>query len=177
MIRPEPAGFECVADTCHPITVARPRCWIFNLVRRPLATIMAAIPLSSAALEDEVARTKILLLGQRRYFLPSETTLPCMLNVTIHVHRSGKTSIQQILFNDADPKQTFYFEPTIRIMKHKHEYALSAQIVTRTLTKCPQTCCGALTRNNTAPSSPLRYGTVLGISLSILSELLCPHLL
>ncbi|EIM81519.1 uncharacterized protein STEHIDRAFT_66536 [Stereum hirsutum FP-91666 SS1] len=44
------------------------------------------------------------------------------------VHRSGKTSIQQMLFNDADPKQTFYFEPTIRIMKHKHDTIIPLEI-------------------------------------------------
>ncbi|TFY73869.1 hypothetical protein EWM64_g10143 [Hericium alpestre] len=52
-------------------------------------------PRNGAAAPD-IQRTKILLLGQRR---------------------SGKTSIIQVLFNDVQPKQTFYLEPTTRITK------------------------------------------------------------
>lgn len=50
---------------------------------------------------DGVARTKILLLGLRR---------------------SGKTSIQQVLFNGMVPKETFYLDATMRIVKHTYEY-------------------------------------------------------
>ena len=35
--------------------------------------------------------------------------------------RAGKTSIQQVLFNDLPPKQTFYLETTMRIVKHAFE--------------------------------------------------------
>ncbi|KAH8117973.1 Gtr1/RagA G protein conserved region-domain-containing protein [Phellopilus nigrolimitatus] len=48
--------------------------------------------------DDEFIRTKILLLGLRR---------------------SGKTSIQQVLFDDLNPKQAFFVEPTTRLTKHK----------------------------------------------------------
>ncbi|TFY71682.1 hypothetical protein EVG20_g1332 [Dentipellis fragilis] len=48
-----------------------------------------------------IDRTKILILGQRR---------------------SGKTSIVQVLFNDGNPKETFYLEPTTRIAKFTYEY-------------------------------------------------------
>lgn len=50
---------------------------------------------------EGVARTKILLLGLRR---------------------SGKTSIQQVLFNSMVPKETFYLDATMRIVKHTYEY-------------------------------------------------------
>ena len=36
--------------------------------------------------------------------------------------RSGKTSIQQVLFSDVPPKQTFFLEPTSRTAKHQYEY-------------------------------------------------------
>lgn len=49
-------------------------------------------------------RSQILLLGQRR---------------------SGKTSIHRVLFADANPKETFYFEPTTRIEKHRYESVAS----------------------------------------------------
>ncbi|PFH52945.1 hypothetical protein AMATHDRAFT_138852 [Amanita thiersii Skay4041] len=46
---------------------------------------------------EHIKRTKILLLGLRR---------------------SGKTSIHQVLFDNLSPKQTFYLESTMRIVKH-----------------------------------------------------------
>ncbi|KAI0046591.1 Gtr1/RagA G protein Gtr2 [Auriscalpium vulgare] len=55
----------------------------------------------------QVQRTKVLLLGQRR---------------------SGKTSIQQVLFNDVPPKQTFYLEPTARIVKHVYDTVIPLEI-------------------------------------------------
>ncbi|KAI0067275.1 Gtr1/RagA G protein Gtr2 [Artomyces pyxidatus] len=55
----------------------------------------------------DVQRTKILLLGQRR---------------------SGKTSIQQVLFNDVSPKQTFYLEPTTRIVKDTYDTVIPLEI-------------------------------------------------
>jgi len=62
-----------------------------------------------------VQRTKVLLIGLRRYVLcdglfRSGTSSP-------DVHRSGKSSIQQVLFNNMQPKQSFYLEPTYRIIK------------------------------------------------------------
>ncbi|KAF5359693.1 hypothetical protein D9756_003086 [Leucocoprinus leucothites] len=45
---------------------------------------------------SSIQRTKVLVLGLRR---------------------SGKSSIQQVLFNNLPPKQSFYLEPTYRIVK------------------------------------------------------------
>ncbi|KAG6897155.1 hypothetical protein C0992_003742 [Termitomyces sp. T32_za158] len=56
---------------------------------------------------DEVPRTKILLLGLRR---------------------AGKTSIQQVLFNQLPPKQTFYLETTMRIVKHIYDSVFPLEI-------------------------------------------------
>jgi Ras-related GTP-binding protein C/D len=55
---------------------------------------------SSMSSSKGVVRTKILLLGQRR---------------------SGKTSIKEVLFNALPPKQTFYLETTMRVVKHPYE--------------------------------------------------------
>lgn len=44
-----------------------------------------------------------------------------MTTILITLLRSGKTSIQQVLFNNLPPKQTFYLETTIRIVKHTFE--------------------------------------------------------
>ncbi|KAJ7650016.1 Gtr1 raga G protein Gtr2, partial [Roridomyces roridus] len=54
-----------------------------------------------------LTRTKILLLGQRR---------------------SGKTSINQVLFNALPPKQTFYLEATMRISKHPYDTVIPLEI-------------------------------------------------
>ncbi|KAJ8693060.1 GTP-binding protein gtr2 [Pleurotus ostreatus] len=62
---------------------------------------------SSSNLNNSVKRTKILLLGLRR---------------------SGKTSIQQVLFNDLSPKQTFYLEPTMRVVKHAYDTLIPLEI-------------------------------------------------
>ncbi|TFK33215.1 Gtr1/RagA G protein conserved region-domain-containing protein, partial [Crucibulum laeve] len=56
---------------------------------------------------DGIARTKILLLGLRR---------------------AGKTSIQQVLFNNLPPKQTFYLETTMRIAKHTIDTVIPLEI-------------------------------------------------
>ncbi|KAF8656250.1 hypothetical protein AX16_002686 [Volvariella volvacea WC 439] len=56
---------------------------------------------------NPIARTKILLLGLRR---------------------SGKTSIQQVLFNNLPPKQTFYLETTMRIVKHPYDTVIPLEI-------------------------------------------------
>ncbi|KAJ7476040.1 Gtr1/RagA G protein Gtr2 [Mycena latifolia] len=60
---------------------------------------------SSAA--PAIARTKILLLGQRR---------------------SGKTSINEVLFNALPPKQTFYLETTMRVVKHPYDTVIPLEI-------------------------------------------------
>ncbi|KAJ7285219.1 Gtr1/RagA G protein Gtr2 [Mycena rebaudengoi] len=54
-----------------------------------------------------IVRTKILLLGQRR---------------------SGKTSINQVLFNGLAPKQTFYLETTMRVVKHAYDTVIPLEI-------------------------------------------------
>ncbi|KAG5646964.1 hypothetical protein DXG03_001687 [Asterophora parasitica] len=66
-------------------------------------------PLSThrSSSSDAVARTKILLLGLRR---------------------AGKTSIQQVLFNNLPPKQTFYLETTLRIVKHTFDTVIPLEI-------------------------------------------------
>jgi Ras-related GTP-binding protein C/D len=57
--------------------------------------------------EPSLRRTKILLLGMRR---------------------AGKTSIQQVLFNDLPPKQTFYVESTMKIVKHTYDTIIPLEI-------------------------------------------------
>jgi Ras-related GTP-binding protein C/D len=42
--------------------------------------------------------------------------------------RSGKTSIQQVLFNDVPPKQTFYLEPTLKAAKHRYDTVIPLEI-------------------------------------------------
>ncbi|THH15788.1 hypothetical protein EW146_g4746 [Bondarzewia mesenterica] len=73
-------------------------------------------PNKTATTSDSVARTKILLLGQRR---------------------SGKTSIQQVLFNNVLPKQTFYIEPTTRIVKHVYERGPASTVIPLEIWDCP----------------------------------------
>jgi len=57
--------------------------------------------------DDGLQRTKILLLGQQG---------------------SGKTSIQQCLFNDMPAKQTFFLDPTSRIAKHNYDTVIPLEI-------------------------------------------------
>ncbi|KAJ3866283.1 Gtr1/RagA G protein Gtr2 [Lentinula novae-zelandiae] len=54
-----------------------------------------------------VSRTKILLLGLRR---------------------SGKTSIQQVLFDSMTPKETFYLDATMRTVKHTYDTIIPLEI-------------------------------------------------
>ncbi|KAG5716905.1 Ras-related GTP-binding protein D [Termitomyces sp. T112] len=61
----------------------------------------------SSSSTDDVVRTKILLLGLRR---------------------AGKTSIQQVLFNQLPPKQTFYLETTMRVVKHTYDSVIPLEI-------------------------------------------------
>ncbi|EIN09988.1 hypothetical protein PUNSTDRAFT_33989, partial [Punctularia strigosozonata HHB-11173 SS5] len=42
--------------------------------------------------------------------------------------RSGKTSIQQVLFHKMAPKQAFYVEPTQRITRHKYDTIIPLEI-------------------------------------------------
>ncbi|KAI0783950.1 Gtr1/RagA G protein conserved region-domain-containing protein [Irpex lacteus] len=58
-------------------------------------------------LGDNIARSKILLLGMRK---------------------SGKTSIQEVLFNKLPPKQSFYLEMTTRITKHAFDTIIPLEI-------------------------------------------------
>jgi hypothetical protein len=46
-----------------------------------------------------------------------------MLNVIVPF-RAGKTSIQQVLFKNLPPKETFYLETTMRIIKHRIEFVV-----------------------------------------------------
>ncbi|KAJ6507897.1 Gtr1/RagA G protein Gtr2 [Mycena vitilis] len=62
---------------------------------------------SSPTTAKGVVRTKILLLGQRR---------------------SGKTSIKEVLFNALPPKQTFYLETTMRVVKHAYDTVIPLEI-------------------------------------------------
>ena len=48
------------------------------------------------------------------------------------VCRSGKTSIQEVLFNSLPPKQTFYLEMTRHVTKHTYECVV-----------CPRRRCAA----------------------------------
>ncbi|EIW84298.1 Gtr1 raga G protein Gtr2 [Coniophora puteana RWD-64-598 SS2] len=66
--------------------------------------------------DGSVHRTKVLLLGTRR---------------------SGKTSIQQVLFNDLPPKQTFYLEPTMRVTQHLYDAKGNSTIIPLELWDCP----------------------------------------
>ncbi|KAJ6532054.1 Gtr1/RagA G protein Gtr2 [Mycena capillaripes] len=63
--------------------------------------------MSSTSSVKGVVRTKILLLGQRR---------------------SGKTSIKEVLFNALPPKQTFYLETTMRVVKHAYDTVIPLEI-------------------------------------------------
>jgi hypothetical protein len=49
--------------------------------------------------------------------MPSERTKVILLGL----RRSGKTSIQQVLFNNLTPKKSFFLETTTRIIKHSFE--------------------------------------------------------
>ncbi|OCH86611.1 hypothetical protein OBBRIDRAFT_697804, partial [Obba rivulosa] len=60
-----------------------------------------------ASRRPDVERTKILLLGLRR---------------------SGKTSIEQVLFHDLQPKQTFYLERTTRVTKRPYDTVIPLEI-------------------------------------------------
>jgi len=62
---------------------------------------------SSPSGGDEVIRTKILLTGLRR---------------------SGKTSIQQVLFNSLSPKDAFFIEPTTKIVKSPYDTVIPLEI-------------------------------------------------
>ncbi|KAF5337923.1 hypothetical protein D9758_013111 [Tetrapyrgos nigripes] len=57
--------------------------------------------------DNSLVRTKILLLGLRR---------------------SGKTSIQQVLFNNLPPKECFYLDATMRIVKHTYDTVIPLEI-------------------------------------------------
>ncbi|KAF7336823.1 Gtr1/RagA G protein Gtr2 [Mycena venus] len=63
--------------------------------------------MSSTSSTKGPLRTKILLLGQRR---------------------SGKTSIKEVLFNALPPKQTFYLETTMRVVKHAYDTVIPLEI-------------------------------------------------
>ena len=67
---------------------------------------------------DEFLRTKILLLGLRRCVFVGMSQ---QIQLTDNVHRSGKTSIRQVLFDELPPKQSFFIEPTMQVTKHKYE--------------------------------------------------------
>jgi len=67
---------------------------------------------------DGAPRTKILLLGLRRSV---NQYIPAPRGCYGSLLRAGKTSIQQVLFNNLSPKQTFYLETTMRIVKHTFE--------------------------------------------------------
>lgn len=68
---------------------------------------------------DTIPRTKILLLGLRRSGF--KRSVRSFHEYNEFIFRAGKTSIQQVLFNDLSPKQTFYLETTMRIVKHTFE--------------------------------------------------------
>ncbi|KZT07720.1 uncharacterized protein LAESUDRAFT_650537 [Laetiporus sulphureus 93-53] len=71
------------------------------------ATAAAPHPANGQNHSDDVRRTKILLLGMRR---------------------SGKTCIQQVLFNGLDPKQSMYVERTMRVTKHIYDTVIPLEI-------------------------------------------------
>ncbi|CCL98801.1 uncharacterized protein FIBRA_00806 [Fibroporia radiculosa] len=64
-------------------------------------------PLVDAQNGNDIMRTKILLLGMRR---------------------SGKTSIQEVLFQDKLPKNAFYIERTTRVSKHTYDTIIPLEI-------------------------------------------------
>ncbi|KAG7451281.1 Gtr1/RagA G protein Gtr2 [Guyanagaster necrorhizus] len=51
----------------------------------------------------------------------------CFISLILYV-RSGKTSIQQVLFENLPPKQTFYLETTTRIVKHTYDTVIPLEI-------------------------------------------------
>ncbi|KAI0749736.1 Gtr1/RagA G protein conserved region-domain-containing protein [Daedaleopsis nitida] len=72
--------------------------------RQPTATSMSV---ADGLHVDNVARTKILLLGMRR---------------------SGKTSIQQVLFNNLPARETLYLETTTQLTKHHFDTVIPLEI-------------------------------------------------
>ncbi|TCD72003.1 hypothetical protein EIP91_000135 [Steccherinum ochraceum] len=70
-------------------------------------SLATAQPQPSGDSSDNVIRTKILLVGLRK---------------------SGKTSIYETLFNDCDPKQTFYLDTSTRITRHTYDTAIPLEI-------------------------------------------------
>ncbi|KDQ57050.1 hypothetical protein JAAARDRAFT_35646 [Jaapia argillacea MUCL 33604] len=61
----------------------------------------------NGSIPDNVIRTKILLTGMRR---------------------SGKTSIHEVLFNNMQPKDTFWLETTTRVRKHHYDTVIPLEI-------------------------------------------------
>ncbi|KAL0060186.1 GTP-binding protein gtr2 [Marasmius tenuissimus] len=70
-----------------------------SLPQRPVLTSTKSSP--------SVTRTKVLLLGLRR---------------------SGKSSIQQVLFNNLPPKECFYLDATMRIVKSTYDTIIPLEI-------------------------------------------------
>ncbi|KAF9267913.1 hypothetical protein L218DRAFT_854637 [Marasmius fiardii PR-910] len=70
--------------------------------------------LSVTKSSPSLVRTRILLLGLRRY---------------------GKSSIHQVLFNNLPPKECFYLDATMRIVKHT--YDIKSTIIPLEIWDCP----------------------------------------
>ncbi|EJD06519.1 uncharacterized protein FOMMEDRAFT_77239 [Fomitiporia mediterranea MF3/22] len=62
--------------------------------------------------------------GERVY----NTGTACCSCLRLRIYRSGKTSIQQVLFEDLSPKQAFFVEPTTRLMKHRVDSFIPLEI-------------------------------------------------
>ncbi|EKM78080.1 hypothetical protein AGABI1DRAFT_101345 [Agaricus bisporus var. burnettii JB137-S8] len=75
----------------------------YNAISRPARPAMHGSRRSSQA----TPRTKVLFLG---------------------LHRAGKSSIHHVLFKDLPPKQTFYLETTMRIMKYPIDTVIPLEI-------------------------------------------------
>ncbi|XP_006459064.1 hypothetical protein AGABI2DRAFT_217958 [Agaricus bisporus var. bisporus H97] len=75
----------------------------YNAISRPARPVMHGSRRSSQA----TPRTKVLFLG---------------------LHRAGKSSIHHVLFKDLPPKQTFYLETTMRIMKYPIDTVIPLEI-------------------------------------------------
>ena len=100
------------------------------------------------AVLDNVIRTKVLLLGLRRYVHERSSE---RANLHLHIlRRVGKTSIQEVIFNNLPPKQTFYLETTTRVTKSSYECVLATLV----------TCHSSLTQYLPAQSSLWKFGIV-----------------
>ena len=70
--------------------------------------------MSESSILENGSKPRLLLLGNRRY-----TPVPCCLWLNV---RSGKSSIQRVVFHKMQPNLTLFLESTTKIMKDNIKY-------------------------------------------------------